>query len=263
MDSQSQIAEDSVDPAALTQKLARLVETSRRQSEAIARLEQKVLMAEQTIRAAEEVLGGERAVREELEKKNDKKSETIKELESFRGEMELELNNLREQLKEANTGKSALSSNFENFTDSAKAEIRTLKMKLDEFAKKTHMNEIQRLNEKLAVDQHVADLNMKLKVHEQEIAIYKTQMAEISPDVYIAKATSLDQQLAKLHAERSEEKAALAALLTENNAKLSAALESVNMEKTQRLDAELRLAETLKENAFLRDLNSNRTSTRT
>jgi hypothetical protein len=241
------------------QKIAKLVETSRRQTETITRLEQKVLMAEQTVRAAETALDAERAMRDELEKKNEKKSFMIKVLESFRAEIEVELNNLREQMKDACSKKTTLSSHFDVFTESAKSEIRVLKSKLDEFGKKTHLNEIQRLHEKLAVDQHVADINMKLNIQQGEIAIYKAQLAQVSPDVYIAKATSLDQQLSQLYTERSEEKAALATLLTENNAKLKNAIEAVETQKALRLDAELCLNETQKENAFLRDLHSTRT----
>jgi chromosome segregation ATPase len=248
---------ECADPTQLAQKLGRLVETSRRQAETIARLEQKVLLAEQTIRAAEDALTLERSMRDELEKKNTKKSETIQELESFRGEMEKELSYLRDQLKDANSGKATLAGNFDTFTESAKTEIRSLKEKLDEFAKKIHHNEIQRINEKLAVDQHVGDLNMRLNVYEEQINQYKTQMVELCPDVYIAKATALDQQLASLHVERSEEKAALAALLKENNAKLKAALEDANIQKAKCMDAELRLNEIVKENAFLRELQSN------
>ena len=252
---------EDADPTAITQKFLRLVESSRRQAETIVRLEQKILMAEQAIRIAEEALGAEQAMRDEFEQKNIKKSETIKALESFRAEIEVEVKSLREQLKEANTEKSSLSSNFNKFTESAKSEIQGLKIKLEEFAKKTHMNDLERMHEKITFDQTVADLNMKLKIREEEVQIYKSQLSKISPDVYIAKATSLDQQLARLHAERSEEKAALATLLTDIKTKLEAALIATETEKSKRLDAELRLQELLKENAFL--INSTRSSTRT
>jgi hypothetical protein len=218
------------------------------------RLETHLALAEKTVLAAEEALTEERELRKALEQKNEKNGETIKELESFRNEMEKELANLRDQLKEANGEKSVLSKNFEVFTETAKSEIRNLKLKLDDFAREAHQVELQRLNDKLVVDNQLAQLKAHNQILEQQVVLYKEALEALGEgaEKHVAKTIQLDTSLSKLHAERSEEKTALAALLNDNKLKLRNVLDQLECEKLKTLDLTMKLQEFEKENVFLK-----------
>lgn len=226
-------------------------------------LETHLALAEKTVLAAEEALAEERALRRALEAKNEKNGETIRELENFRGEMEKELSNLREQLKEANNEKFALSKNFEFFTDTAKCEIRNLKLKLDDFARQAHQTELQRISEKLSVDNHLAQLTATNKLLEEQVLMYKRALLELGEgsEKHINKAIALETSLNKIHVERSEEKTALAALLNDNKLKLQNISDQLERERLKAEDLALQLGEVQKENLFLKAKNSSKSAT--